>query len=463
MLARGARANGRRAPPADPRVLIGLTEIAGYACNLRAGFTQLGVRADLLDLQPISFRFSDDTPPTRLMCRLQRVSRARLAAPAGSVTRRVYAGAQIVLLPLALAQALRRYNTFIFLYDTSFLRQRELPLLRLLRKRIVYVFCGSDDRPTYLDGGIMAPARGVTIDACIANVRAKKRMLRRVERHADVVISGPLRGLLHERPFVSFQMVGIPRLVDGETPPVDAVGLPKIVHAPSNPAAKGTEIIRATIERIRDRGYEFEFVELRETPNEVVRTHLRECAFVVDQVWSDTPMDGFVADAALYGKPAVVSGYGWDEHQSLLRDDVFPPSERCSPDGLEDAIVRLLADEEHRRALGARAQAFVAERWNAAAVAGRVLDLLDRPPPPEWVQEPSELRYLLGWGQPAERSLELVRLIVERAGAKALGLSDKPGVEQALLELAFGAGDREAALAGSGTDVRTTATAPEAC
>jgi hypothetical protein len=431
--------NSRRAP-AQLRVLIGLTEISGYACNLRAGFRQLGVHADLLDLQPLGFRFSDDTPPTRLMRLLQRVSRARLATPArAAVRKRLYEGTQILLTPLVLAQALRRYNTFIFLYDTAFLRQRELPLLRLFRKRIVYVFCGSDDRPTYLDGGIMAASRGVSIDACIASVRAKKRMLRRVERHATVILTNPSHGLLHERPFVSFPTVGIPRVPEAETADADPPGPPMIVHAPSHPEAKGTGVIRATIDRLRERGYDFEYEELQAVPNQIVRERLRRCAFVVDQVWGDTPMAGLAADAALYGKPAIVSGYAWDELRRLLPDYAFAPSERCSPEGLEDAIVRLLTDEEHRRELGARARAFVAERWNPAAVAQRFLDLLDGPAPADWLHEPSELRYFLGWGQPAERSLELVRAVVERGGTAALGLGDKPEAERALLALALGA------------------------
>ncbi len=427
----------RKTPPSELRVLIGLTEISGYACNLRAGFRELGVQADLLNLQPPTFSFGDDTPPTRLMRLLQRVSRARLAAGRRAPVRRhVLEGIQIVLTPVALVQALRRYNTFVFLYDTSFLRQRELPLLRLLRKRIVYVFCGSDDRPTYLDGGLMESNRG-SIDSCIASVRRKKRMLRRVERHATVILTNPSHGLLHERPFVSFPTVGIPRALHDEMVEVSRSSRLKIIHAPSHPVAKGTEVIRTTINRLHTRGYDFDYEEVQGVPNPVLRERLRGCDFVVDQVWGDTPMDGLAADAGLYGKPTIVSGYAWDELRKILPDDAFPPSELCSPEGLEDAIVRLLTDDDHRLELGARAHAFVTERWNATAVAQRFLDLLDEPPPAEWLHEPSELRSLLGWGQPAERSLELVRAIVERAGTDALGLGDKPEAEAALLAAAF--------------------------
>jgi O-antigen/teichoic acid export membrane protein len=419
------------------RVLIGLGEVAGYACNLAAGLRELGVAADVLDLQPGTCRFADNRPPTRTMRLLQRISRRRLATARSTGRRRLLAAAQALVTPFVLAQAIRRYDTFVFLFDTSFLRQRELPLLKLLRKRVVYVFCGSDDRPTYLDGGLMA-AETMTIDACIRSVRRKKRMLRRVERHADVILSGPLRGLLHERPFVSFHAVGIPRQRIAPEPRTNGDGRVTVVHAPTHPVAKGTEVIRRAVDELHADGYEFDFEELQGVPNGELRERLRTCDFVVDQVWADTAMGGLPADAALYGKPSVVAGYGWEEVERLLPPDALAPSERCSPDGLKDAIVRLLVDEEHRLELGARARAFVDERWDATAVAQRLLDLLDGPPPEEWVHDPGDLRYVLGWGQPAERSLELVRQVFERAGPDALCLRDKPAAEAALLELAFG-------------------------
>ena len=317
------------------------------------------------------------------------------------------------------------------LYDTSFLRHRELPLLKLFRRRVIYIFCGSDDRPTYLDGGLME--RDASIDACIASVRAKKRMLRRIERYADVVITNPSHGLLHERPFVSFPIVGIPRVVAAEPAPPRPSGRLKIIHAPSHPVAKGTAIVRATLDRLRQIGYDFDYEIVQGVSNQELRERLRTCDFVVDQVWGDTPMDGLVADAALFGKPAVIGGYGWEEFRRLLRDDTLPPSERCDPEELERAIVRLLTDADHRRSLGAEARRFVVERWQAATVAQRLIDLLEGSAPAEWMHDPAELRYVLGWGQPAERSRGLIRAVVDRGGTAALGLSDKPEAEQAVL------------------------------
>jgi Glycosyl transferases group 1 len=419
--------------PARTRILIGLTEIAGYAGNLRAGFDALGVEAETLNLQPNYFDFAGDRPATALQRALQRVSRARLRSRPGSLRRRFLAGAQVVVQPLALLEALRRYDVFVFLYDTSFLRQRELPLLKRFGKKAIYVFCGSDDRPAYLDGGQMAALGGV--EECLRRVERQKRMLRRVERWADVVITNPSHGQLHERPFVSFPVVGIPRVL-GEMPAGTERGGPvRILHAPTHPQAKGTETIVATVETLRKAGHPVELDVVRGVSNREFRERLAGCDLVVDQVWADTQMDGVTADAALAGKPTVIGGYGWQELDALFPPEALPPSARCRPEELGETIARLVEDAEERHALGQAARAFVETRWNAAAVARRILDLLDADPPPGWVVDPARLPYVLGWGQSAERSAEVVAAVVAQGGVGALGLADKPSVERAVAAL----------------------------
>jgi hypothetical protein len=244
---------------------------------------------------------------------------------------------------------------------------------------------------------------------------------------------------------VSFPTLGIPRVIDPVGLSEPAPARPLVIHAPTHPAAKGTAVIRATIERLRAAGHELDYEELQGVSNAVLRERLSRCSFVVDQVWADTPMAGLAADAALYGKPAVVSGYPWAELRRFIPAAAYPPSELCDPDGLEGAILHLLTDDRHRVELGARARAFVEQRWNAAAVAGRFLELLSARAPAEWVCDPADLRYLLGWGQPTERSLEIVRAVVAYGGAPALGLGDKPCAEAELLALA--AGDEPAGVA----------------
>jgi glycosyltransferase involved in cell wall biosynthesis len=423
---------------ADLRILVGLTEISGYGRNLVVGLRERGVTADLLDLTPPVYRYGEDKPPTALMRLLQRAARTRATTPRAALLRKaVSKTAQIVLTPFVLLEALFRYDAFILLYDSTFLGYRDVALLRRLGKPVIYVFCGSDVRPPYMDGGLMAARHGLTIDDCVANLRAKQRMLRLVESDATAIVSHPLFAQLQQRPFVSFLEIGIPRKLGmSKELPRKRAGQPLVIHAPSNPDAKGTSVVRETMERLRERGYEFVYEEVQGVANSVLLARLRDADLVVDMVWGDTPMAGLAADAAWFGCPTVVGGYGWAELREVTRADVLPPAECCAPEDLEEAIGALLVDPERRQELGRAAHEFVNTQWSAEVVAARFLRLLQGAPPPEWVCDPAELRYVLGWGQPIERTRELARAVLERGGVGALGLADKPAAERALLEIA---------------------------
>jgi hypothetical protein len=262
-------------------------------------------------------------------------------------------------------------------------------------------------------------------------------MLGVVERYATAIVSHPSYAQLHRRPFVSFLEIGIPRALGSPAAgPPERTGPPVVIHAPSHPEAKGSRVVRETMDRLHDRGLEFVYDEVQGVPNGVLLERLQRADLVVDMVWGDTPMDGLAADAAWFGCPTVVGGYGWSELRAVTAEDSYPPSECCAPEELEDAIAALLVDPVRRRELGKAARDFVTTRWSAEVVAGRFLRLLDGEPPAEWLCDPSDLRYVLGWGQPAERTRELVTSVVARAGVPALGLADKPDAERLLLELA---------------------------
>jgi glycosyltransferase involved in cell wall biosynthesis len=246
----------------------------------------------------------------------------------------------------------------------------------------------------------------------------------------------PPYGFLHEQPVVAFLIIGIPRTPLATPPRPRSSGPVRIVHAPSHPVAKGTARIREAVEAVLASGRDVEYVELVGVPNEHVRHELARCDFVVDSAYSDTPMAGLAADAALFGRPTIVGGYAWDETRRFTRDADLPPSHCCNPRDLRAAIEMLVDDEEYRLELGRRAHAFVSERWSSTAVAERFLRLFDGPAPAEWLCDPREIRYLGGWGQSQRRSRELTRATIDVFGVGALQLRDKPELERLYVDFA---------------------------
>lgn len=429
--------------PTPPRIFVGLTEIAGFYGNLAAGLRAAGARATFVDLarHPFGYPPGDQRWPVRLA---RRTYQRRLEATSGFVGRiiiwrLIYAMARLALL----VWALRRHDVFIFGSRTSFFQLRELPVLRWLGKQVVFVFTGSDARPPYVDGADMDPAYGRSIEDCIRLARVKKRQITEIERWSTTVVGHPLYLHFCERPAASFEVLGLaqpllaayPALVpEPPEPPI------RILHSPSNPFVKGSELVRAAVNRLVGEGLPLELIEMRNLPNSLVHEQLQTCHFVIDQVYSDVPMSAFSAEAARYGKPAVVGSYGWDEIARLIPEGHRAPVEGCHPDGIESAVRRLATDSAHRRRLGLAARRFV-EEWAGEAVARRYLRLLAGERPSGWMADPSAVRYVSGVGLSEHRAREIVAAVIRDGGIGALQVSDKPELEAAFQAFVRASGD----------------------
>jgi glycosyltransferase involved in cell wall biosynthesis len=423
-------ANRARGDAARPRILVGLGETAGYCALLAEGLRVAGVEATHLNLGPDPMRYTDEPAP-----RLVRVVRWLAARRRGGPgPRAAWALIHRIALVWLFLDAVRRHDAFILRAGDSFFALRDLPLLRRLGKRVIVVFFGSDSRPSYLNGAEIAAgqdgARAAEITA------AKRRMVERTERHATHVVVHPMSAQLHRRRAVAFLAMGIPRRVPPDPgPPPPATGAVRFLHAPSRPHDKGTDRVRAAIDEVRAAGLPVELRIVSGRPNAEVLEAIRESDVVIDQLYSDTPMAALAAEAAALGRPAIVGGYGWPSLNSTGADDHLPPTHRCHPDELADAIRTLAADETYRLDLGRRARRFLEERWAPVRVADRYLALLRDEVPADWWFEPAAIEYVLGAGASEDTIRDAVRRVLEVGGPAGLSLADKPHLVERLLAL----------------------------
>ena len=147
-------------------------------------------------------------------------------------------------------------------------------------------------------------------------------------------------------------------------------------------------------------------------------------------------MAGFAAEAAYFGKPALVSGYFAPEMREHLDPSLVPPTLLCSPDDLQQGIERMITDRAFREELGALALDYVRDRWSPSSVASRFLRLIDGDIPIEWMYDPSGLRYIFGFGMPEALVRAGVRAVIQNAGPEGLCVSHNRELETRLLALA---------------------------
>ncbi len=423
------------------RILLGLTEVSGYAGQLKKGFRQHGIEASLIDLGNRYREYGEEDTPNFLVRLAQYCAERQRAAKGKSRIRRIWwLSGEVILRALLLLWALVHYDAFIFLYKTSFLFLYDLPLYKLFGKKLIFVMVGSDARPPYINGVLATDTQPQTLRRVAALTESIKWEIRRIERYADVIVSHPLFAQFETRPFVGHLFI-----VNPFSPPDSMLNIAssepakegpvRILHAPTRPEAKGSPLIREAVAHLQAKGHRIELIELTGISNAEVLHELARCDFVFDQAYSDVFMPSFATEAAFFGKAVVIAGYELQELSLQLPAEVLPPVLFVHPSEIETAIEKLVLDVTYRRALGQQCKQFVENYAAPEAVAARYLRLIGGDIPVEWLANSADHLYIHGGGMPESRLIPFLRAYIEYGGREALGLAEKPDLEARFLSL----------------------------
>jgi hypothetical protein len=276
--------------------------------------------------------------------------------------------------------------------------------------------------------------------------KRQARRIRGISRHASVVIENPLCGHFHERAFVNWFKLGVPLDVAalGQIPritndtPARPEGKVRVLHCPSRPEIKGSLRIQAIMQELIREGLPLEFRQLTGIPRPQVLHEITQSDFVVDELYSDSPLAGFAAEAAAFGKPAIVGGYGWKLFDQFLRPGEMPPTATCHPNDLEKVVRELTFATAKRDELGSKARAFLQNYWSETGFAERFARLITGDIPPEWWVKPEQVRYMHGLGLEETEAQQLIGALVEQFGPSSLQVDHVPQLREQMVN--FGKG-----------------------
>jgi len=293
------------------RIFIGPSEIANVGATLGEAFRKRGIKVTVVSTGKSPFRigmkYDRVLSPPEIMS-LNRISRIiKLVGYWG---------------PFFLNYFFR-YNSFIFLFgNTLFPKNLDLPLFKYFKKRTIMWFFGSDIRDIKLRE-LELKKMGIKYfhnEAMEDNpdLKEKKlRMIHKVEKYVDYIITGPsiaqlltrdyLGKDLSSRVYLPFDISSI-KISNHQNKKV------VIVHAPSNSNIKGTKYVLDAILQLEKEGYEIEFHLLRNVSNRIVRETLSHADIAIDQLFAFGPgMFALEAMAAccvvLGGNIHQISGY----------------------------------------------------------------------------------------------------------------------------------------------------------
>lgn len=332
------------------RVLHSPVNMAGQATLISRNLRQLGMESDVLVFNKHPFGYAHDIS----LELKERRSRAE----------------KIVLILLNFIRCLRRYDIFHFHYGLTLLPCRiDLPLLKLFGKKVVMHYWGDDIRQNDVSSNYtyakLEDLKEIYPGKDDGELRKK---VKEIERYADATIVGDFALL----PYSPSSIV-VKQAIDlnqwdfiGTNPMASRI---KVVHAPSNRKIKGTDYIINAINKLRENGYDIDFVLLENMDNIQVRTHCKEADIIVDQLLLES-YGIFAIECMALGKPVLCR---IDAHFIKCYSDL--PIVVTDPETLYDNLERLIKDAKLRRDLGEKGRRFVEKVHDSREIARQLVDL----------------------------------------------------------------------------------------
>lgn len=413
------------------RIFIGFSEVAGYYTNLTKGFEKLGIAYLFITFGQHKFRYgnTEATVAQKVIHYLiHKYTATSKRNPLWIIWFILYGMSRVSLF----LWVLLRYDVFIFSYNASFFGFYDLPLLKFFRKKIIYVYHGSDNRPPYLNGSYIHS--GYPLEQIFTLTKKLYEKNKKVEKYADHIITAPCISQFFNRELIQYLAIGAPVDLSYIQDINHTKGTRiKIVHAPSGRKQKGSDDFAQIIKELINEGYPIDYEELFNVPNRVVLEKLSACDFVLDELYSDTTLAGLGTEAAYFGKPTIVGGYYHDMAKDL-KETPLPPSLYVDPAEIKQAIVKLIEDVAYRNELGEQAKKYVDTYWSPKEVASRYLRLFYDDVPEEWLYHPKEVDYFYGWAVSKDDLQKFLKEYIATFGKAGLFLPHNPQLENKILD-----------------------------
>lgn len=289
-------------------------------------------------------------------------------------------------------QATITCDVFIFMYASLLPHFVDIPLLKRLGKKIVFMFWGSEIRDIDLFEAQMK--RMNVLDEYepfikgmrardVEPLRVKAERVRVAERYGDLILSQPGFGQLQSRPYmratIPMDLRRYPFNIPARTEPL-------IVHAPSSPLTKGSDYIQEIVKSLKDEGLRFEFRLVENLPNTELLKTLSSADIVVDELYGDTI--GMFSSEGMATGNLVMTHYPAE----FARVPADCPVVNITRAVLKDRLRRAVLDLDWRCELARRGREFVERHHDHIHLAQELLSWLEPGSIQQYDFYPEEIR-----------------------------------------------------------------------
>jgi hypothetical protein len=271
------------------------------------------------------------------------------------------------------ARALLRYDVFIYYFDGGVLRRTalermELPLLKLLRKKLVVVPYGSDSWVLdHTDNLLWRTALLIDYASAGARAREVEAQVRRGCRYADCVLGC----LVHIACLPRYDVLPLtcyPIDTEAFEPrPPRTSGPIHVAHSANHRGFKGTDFLVAAVERLRAAGHEIELDVIERVANEEALARVARADVYVDQLVAGYAYAAL--EAMALGKVVISPISDTDAARVFRRYSYLDecPIVDASVETIEAVLVELIERRDEWPAMGRESREFCERRHSIDA------------------------------------------------------------------------------------------------
>lgn len=349
------------------KILIGSTDVCGMIHDLGEEFRKQG--HDVITISSSKnkfFKYNYDLDPENLLS-----SFLKLRTGHGNLrlltTLINLMGKRLTdsLNSLIIRYLLSTTDCYIQIYNSGLWEEeRQLQYLKNKNKKIITIFVGSDIRDYFLfKEHYNLKNWNFTPEMNAPGGIKKEKKLRLHEKYSDTIFSVPDQSIIAKRPYFHFQ---IPLNTNKFIFNIPEREIPIVLHAPSKPYFKGSDLIIESLNKLKNDGIQFELRLLENIRHDELLKELTNADILVDEVILHGP--GFLSFEAMLSGCAVATRYFEDSPASFR-----PPIWNINEDNIMQQLKILLTNKDLRMDLAKQGRNYALENNNIKKVAADIL------------------------------------------------------------------------------------------
>lgn len=272
-------------------------------------------------------------------------------------------------------RALHKYDIFHFFWGISLwsfwrFHLLDLPVLKLLRKKIVVHFRGRDIiNPSYFEY-LTNVALGQEKKAVELSNPSQLKRIKKWNKYADqILVSTPNLLQVVPNAIISPQVIDLKYWNTQIRSLSSKKKIIRILHAPSLRITKGTQIIVDTVDKIKRKGYQIELVLVENISYDRTKEVYETCDIGIDQLligWYGK----FSVEIMALSKPVIC--YIDPEYRKYNPD---LPIVTADKDTLEQVLEGLINDGIARKRIGERSREYVAKYHDVEKIVDQLFEI----------------------------------------------------------------------------------------